>query len=294
MQRVLLVLAVSVSVALTVSCGGGAASGGAPSSAASGLNGDLTVFAASSLTDAFNEIGREFTRANPNVHLTFNFAASSALRTQLAQGAPADVFASADQEQMDQARQAGVIDGLDQVFVKNKLVVIYPAGNPGKIATLEDLARPGIRLVLTDPNVPIGAYARATLDRMSADPRFGPDFAGKVLANLKSEEANVRAAVTKVQVGEADATIVYASDVTPSAAKDIRAVPIPDAFNTIATYPIALVKGARNPAAARAFVAFVRSAAGQAILRQNNFIVDGDTGSARLVQALRTAVAGPT
>jgi molybdate transport system substrate-binding protein len=244
------------------------------------LRGELTVFAAASLTDAFNEIGAEFKKANPGVDIKFNYAASTALRTQIEQGAKADIFASADQIQMDNAKKAGVIQGNDPLFVKNKLVVIYPTANPGRIMTIQDLAKPGVKFVLTDANVPIGAYARQALEKMSADPMFGADFRQKVLANLRSEEANVRAVVTKVQLGEADAGIVYASDVTPSVTKDVQSILIPDQFNTIAAYPIAVVRDAPNKAAAEAFIAFVRSPQGQEVLKRNNFIVDKDTGAA--------------
>jgi molybdate transport system substrate-binding protein len=252
---------------------------GATAPGAEPLAGTLTVFATASLTDAFTEIGAAFEQAHPRVRVTFNFAASSALRAQLEQGARADVFASADQVQMDRARGAGTIEGAEQVFAKNRLVVIYPAGNPGRIAALTDLARPGLKLVLTDAAVPIGAYARAALERMAADPAFGPGFDQKVLANLRSEEANVRAVVTKVQLGEADAGIVYASDVTPAVAGAVRTLDIPDRFNTLATYPIARVRDAPNRAAARAFIDFVRAPAGQEILKKWNFIVDRDTGT---------------
>lgn len=286
---------IAVIALLALACGsdGGAGtktSSSAPSSAAtmaasaaaptSDLSGEINVFAAASLTDAFNDIGAEFHKANPRVTVTFNFAASSALRTQLEQGARADIFASADQIQMDNARKANVIDGPDLVFVKNKLVVIYPKNNPAKIAAIKDLANPGVKFVLSDKAVPIGAYARSALEKMSADAQFGADFGRKVLGNLKSEEANVRAVVTKVQLGEADAAIVYASDVTPAIAKDIVAIIIPDQFNTIATYPIALVRDASKKQTAQAFIAFVRSAQGQEILKRNNFIVDKDTGTA--------------
>lgn len=250
----------------------------AAAATAAPLRGELTVFAAASLTDAFNEIGAEFQKEHPGVTPKFNFAASSALRTQLEQGAPADLFASADQIQMDNAKKAGVVEGTDRLFVKNKLVVIHPTSNPGKIATIQDLANPNVKFVLTDKAVPIGAYARAALEKMAADPQFGAEFDDRVLANLRSEEANVRAVVSKVQLGEADAGIVYASDVTPAVGKDVQSILIPDQFNTIATYPIAVVKGSRNPAAARAFVELVRGPKGQEILKKHNFIVDTETG----------------
>lgn len=260
----------------TAAASEGARSAGSPTPT---LRGSLTVFAASSLTDAFNEIGAAFQKDNPSVAVKLNFGASSMLRTQLEQGVRADLFASADQPQMDAARKANVIQGEDKVFVKNKLVLIVPAANPGKVTEPQDLARPGLKLVLTDKAVPIGAYARTALEKMSADPRFGADFAQKALANVKSEEANVRAVVTKVQLGEADAAIVYATDITPGVARDIQSIVIPDQFNTVATYPIAVVNGAANSNAARAFIAYVRSAAGQAILVRSGFIVDRDTGS---------------
>ena len=257
---------------------GGTVATGEPG-VATGVSGELVVFAASSLTDAFNEIGQVFTRANPQARVRFNFAASTALRTQLEQGARAGVYASADQTQMDLAKKAGVIGGEDRVFAKNKLVVIFPSDNPAGIITIADLAKPGLRLVLTDRNVPIGGYARTTLDQLSADPGLGSNFSQRVLANLRSEEANVRAVVTKVQLGEADAAIVYASDVTPAVAGAVRTLTIPDSFNTIATYPIAVVEDASNLEAARAFIQFVRSPAGQAVLKKWNFVIDADTGT---------------
>lgn len=282
--RLALLLAV-LHTSLVLACGSSDDKVQAPSATAaaapsSTLSGPLSVFAASSLTDAFDEIGQEFQKLNPRVTVKFNYAASPALRTQLEQGARADVFASADQIQMDNAKTANVVDGAGQLFVKNKLVMIYPTSNPGKVSTLQDLARPGLKFVLTDKSVPIGAYARSALEKASADPAYGADFSTNVLANLRSEEANVRAVVTKVQLGEADAGIVYASDVTPAVAKNIRSVLLPDAINTIATYPIAVVRDAGNKAAAQAFIRYVRSAAGQNILKKWNFITDNDTGAA--------------
>jgi molybdate transport system substrate-binding protein len=248
-----------------------------PAATLAKLGGSLTVFAAASLTDAFNEIGPAF-QQQLGVKVTFNYGASSTLATQLAQGAPADLFASADQPNMEKAKQAGVIDGPDRLFAKNKLVVIVPKANPAKIQTLQDLAKPGINFVLTDPSVPIGNYARQALAKMAQDPAFGAGFDQKVLANLKSQEANVRAVVSKVQLGEADAAITYATDVTPDAAKDVQSIAIPDQFNVIAAYPIAVVKGAQNPAAAQAFIAYLRSPDGQAVLKKWGFILDADTG----------------
>lgn len=249
-----------------------------PAPAASNLSGTITVLAASSLTDAFNQEGQAFQQLNPKVTVKFSYGASSALEAQLAQGAPADIFASADTANMDKATQAGVIDGTPQIFAKNKVVVIVPKNNPANIQSIADLAKPGVKLVLTDPSVPIGTYARTVLKNLSQEPAYGSDFSDKVLANDKSDATDVRTAVTDVQTGQADATICYATDVTPSAQKDVTELTIPDKDNVIATYPIATVKSAQNKAAAQAFIAFVRSAPGQAILKGQGFILDSDTG----------------
>jgi len=239
------------------------------------VSGALTVFAAASLTDAFNQLGDAFKKGNPAIGIKFNFAGSSALRTQLGQGARAEVFASADQINMDGARQDGSLDGPDQLFVKNKLVVVYPR-NSTKVTSIQDLAKPGVNFVLTDPSVPIGNYARQALAKLAASPTYGAGFDQKVLANLKSNEADVKAVVSKVQLGEADAAIVYATD---AAARDVATIIIPDEFNIIAAYPIAVVKNAPNKPAGQAFIGFVRSAAGQEILKQAGFIVDNTTGA---------------
>jgi molybdate transport system substrate-binding protein len=206
----------------------------------------------------------------------FNFGASSQLVTQIDQGAPADVFASADQAQMDRARAANRIDGQDRTFVTNRLVVITPVDNPGRIETLNDLARPGLRIVTSQPDVPIGVYTQTMADRMSADPQFGSSFKDAFNANIVSREANVRQIVSKVQLGEADAAVVYKSDVTPQVASQLRIVDVPDDYNVLATYPIARVQGARNPALADAFMNYVLSPEGQAVLAAWNFVPIGD------------------
>jgi molybdate transport system substrate-binding protein len=240
---------------------------------ASGLvDGEVTVFAASSLSDAFNELGDRFKAENSGTTVAFNFAASTQLFTQIDQGARADVFASADRIQMDRAKNAGRIDGGDAVFARNRLIIIAPASNPASISGPNDLAQPGLKLVTSQPDVPVGVYTQDMLDRMSRDPRFGAGFRDRVTANVVSQEANVRQIVAKVQLGEADAGVVYKTDVTPQAAAQLATFDIPDEFNTIATYPIAAVQGAPNPAGAKAFIAFVLSPQGQAILAQWNFI----------------------
>ncbi len=236
------------------------------------LQGQVTVFAAASLTDAFTEIGAMLEKAYPGVKVVFNFAGSPTLRAQLEQGARVDVFASADEPNMDAVGRQGLLAGRPRLFASNRLVVIVPARSHAAIAQLQDLARPGLKLVLARSDVPVGNYARQALARMSQDPAFGPAFAERVLANVVSEEPNVRQVVAKVQLGEADAGIVYATDVTPQVREAVQIIAIPDQFNVIARYPIAVVKNAPNAAGAQAFVDYVLSPPGQAILAKYGFI----------------------
>jgi molybdate transport system substrate-binding protein len=236
------------------------------------VTGALTIFAASSLTDAFNELKAAIEAANPGTRLTFNFAASSALRTQLEQGAKADLFASADTTQMGAAQRSNLISGDPTIFVRNTPVIIAPANGSRRIDSAADLAGPGIKLVLAAKEVPIGNYARQILDKMSQDPTFGADFGTRALANLVSEEANVRQVVAKVQLGEGDAGIVYASDITPAIRSQFTIIAIPERVNVIAEYPIATIRGGGNEAGARAFIAYLLSAEGQATLGRWGFV----------------------
>ncbi len=228
----------------------------------------LTVFAAASLTDAFTEVGKYFEAANPGVTATFNFAGSQALRTQIEEGAPVDVFASASGKEMDTLVTGKfVAEGTSQVFLNNKLVVILPADNPAGLEKLEDLANPGTKLVLAAEEVPVGNYARQALDLMNGS--FGTDFKDKVLANIVSNEDNVKQVVAKVQLGEADAGIVYTSDAV--AAPDLKTVEIPIELNVIAKYPIAALDNTTNADLAQAFVHYVLSSEGQATLQKWGF-----------------------
>jgi molybdate transport system substrate-binding protein len=228
----------------------------------------LTVFAAASLTDAFTEIGKAFEAANPGVTVTFNFAGSQALRTQIEEGAPADVFASANTKEMDTLVEGGLVkQQAPQIFLTNKLVIILPAANPAKIETLEDLANPGIKLVLAAEEVPVGKYARQALDQMNGS--FGADFKDKALANVVSNEDNVKQVVAKVQLGEADAGLVYTSDAI--AAPELKTIEIPADLNVVAQYPIAPLLKSANPDLAAKFVEEVVSANGQAILQKWGF-----------------------
>lgn len=248
----------------------------APATAAPAHQSTLTVFAASSLTDAFKEIGTLFEGAK-QVPVTFNFGASSQLRTQLQQGAQADIFASADQTQMNNARNDGSIGGADVTFARNRLVVITPRSNPSGIQSVADVARPGIKFVTAAPEVPIGAYTQNMFDKMSQIDVFGADFKDRANANIVSREPNVRQVVAKVQLGEADAAVVYLTDVTPQSAADLLTIPIPDELNTLATYPIALTSTATQGELGQAFIDLVMSPTGQAVLQKWNFTPVGPT-----------------
>lgn len=253
-----------------------AASPTTPATAAPGRQTTLIVFAASSLTDAFREIGQAF-EVEKSIRVTFSFGASTQLRSQLQQGAIADVFASADQAQMDNARGDGSIAGQDVAFARNRLVVIAPKDNPGQIVSAADLARPGVKLVTAAPEVPIGGYTQNMFETMSAIEVFGADFKDRANANIVSREPNVRQVVAKVQLGEADAAVVYLSDVTPASAPGLLTIPIPDALNTLASYPIALVTNAPQAELGQAFIDMVLSPAGQGVLKTWGFTTVGPT-----------------
>jgi molybdate transport system substrate-binding protein len=233
----------------------------------------LTVFAAASLTESFGNIGKQFEAAHPGVKVVFNFAGSQQLRAQLEQGAHADIFASANSQEMNAAIAASlVVSGTQRTFARNQLVVIYPKSNPSQIAALTDLARPGLKLDIADPSVPVGQYSLDMLGKMSRDPAFGSDFRERVMANVVSREENVKAVVSKVRLGEADAGVVYTTDVTREAAKELGTLDVPDKFNVIATYPIAPLANALEPELARQFIDFVLSPTGQQVMVNYGFI----------------------
>jgi molybdate transport system substrate-binding protein len=232
----------------------------------------VTVFAAASLTDAFEEIAQAFEAANPDVEVIYNFASSSDLATQIVEGAPADVFASANNTQMNVARDAERIAGRPLTFAKNRLVLIVPADNPANITSLRDLSNLGVQLIVAAPDVPVRTYTDTMLERLAADPAYGEAYREAVIANIVSEEQNVRQVSAKIALGEGDAGIVYVSDVTPDISENVITIPIPDYLNTIATYPIAATADNANPQLAQAFIDFVLSDAGQDILVSWNFV----------------------
>ena len=232
--------------------------------------GNLTVFAAASLTDAFEAIEQALEAANPALSITYNFGGSQALVTQLEEGAQADVFASANVAQMDAAIAAGLVAGGPLPFTRNRLAIVTPADNPAAIESAADLGKEGILLILAQSEVPAGRYARESVCLMATgNAPYGPDFVERVAANVVSEEEDVRDVLAKVALGEADAGLVYVSDAA-AAGDQVHVVDIPDEVNVIATYPVAVLAGG-NEALGSAFVAYLLSEEGQATLESYGF-----------------------
>jgi molybdate transport system substrate-binding protein len=255
-----------LAIAVLAGCGGGAGDAGARDG---GKESTLTVLAVSSLTDAFGELAKRFEEQNPGTEVRASFESSSTLLTQIQQGAPADVFASAAQEEMEEAAKDGLVARKPEVFVKNREVIIVPAENPANIETLRDVAKSGARFVLTENGVPTADYALEILGKANAE--YGRGFERDVLAKVVSREADVRASVNRVVVRDADATFGYASDYTPDIRDRAEVVPIPPDLNIVATYPIASLKDAGDSALARGWVDLVTSDEGQRVLEKWGF-----------------------
>jgi molybdate transport system substrate-binding protein len=223
-----------------------------------GLSGTLTVFAAASLTDVFTDLGNDLMADDPGLTIRFNFAGSSALATQIVQGAPADVFASANEAQMAVVTGADLAAGEPEIFTSNVLQIAVPAGNPADVTGLEDFRKADLALALCAPEVPCGSAAEDVFAAAGITPE--PD----------TYEEDVRAALTKVELGEVDAALVYASDVV-SAGDEVEGVEFPEAQDAINDYPVCVLADAPNPEAAEAFVALVQSEEGQQALADAGF-----------------------
>jgi molybdate transport system substrate-binding protein len=247
-----------VAAALLAACGG---SGGTASTSpsTSSLSGYINVFAAASLTASFNALGISFHQAHPAVGVNFNFAGTPTLVTQIEQGAPADVFASADTTNMDKLTAGGYASGSSKVFARNQLEIVVAPGNPKGITGPADLAKSGVIYISEGPTVPAGKYSLQALA-----------MAG-VKVTPKSLETSVAAVISKIELGEADAGIVYTTDIQAAGSK-VAGVPIPAASNVIATYPIVAVKGTKYSDVANAFIDFVVSATGQSMLATFGFL----------------------
>ncbi|WP_228984063.1 molybdate ABC transporter substrate-binding protein [Streptomyces sp. DH12] len=251
-RRAAAVLAAALLLPLA-SCGTGGADGGPSAQGANGAR--LTVLAAASLTDAFTAAGAAYERSHPGTKVTFSFAGSQELVAQVRQGAPADVLVTADTASMENVRGE---TGTPAVIARNRLVIAVAEGNPRGVDTLEDLADPKLKVVLAAPEVPAGKYSAKVL------------AARKVVLKPVSEEPNVRAVLSKVELGEADAGLVYRTD-TESARDKVDAVAVPDERNTVASYPAAVLKDSEEAQAAAAFVAWLSGPEAQGILRDAGF-----------------------
>jgi molybdate transport system substrate-binding protein len=254
-----------VAAVLGLSACGGSSSGGDSSSGGANaagtpakLSGQITVFAAASLTGSFTELGKSFEAANPGTKVTFSFGPSSGLATQITQGAPADVFASASPKNMTQIVDAKAAKGTPVNFAKNVMQIAVPKDNPGKVTQLSDLAKPDEKVVLCAAEVPCGATARQVFTN------------AKLTVKPVSNEVDVKATLAKVQLGEADAGVVYVTDVLAAGDK-VTGIPIPADVNASTEYPIAALSASKNAAVADAFVAYVLSPTGATALTGAGF-----------------------
>ncbi|SNT63620.1 molybdate transport system substrate-binding protein [Asanoa hainanensis] len=253
-------LAVTALLAVGACGNGDEATGGigAPTPGSTAVTGDITVFAAASLTEAFTQIGKDFEAANPGTKVVFNFAGSSALATQINQGAPADVFASAAPANMKTVTDAGNAEGQPTIFAKNQLVIAVAKGNPKGIQGLPDLSKAGVKVALCAEQVPCGAAAKKAL------------AASGTTVTPVTQEQDVKAALSKVTLGEVDAALVYRTD-AKAAASSVDAVEFPESAQAVNDYPIVVLKNAPNKAGAQAFVDYVLSDPGEKVLTDAGF-----------------------
>jgi molybdate transport system substrate-binding protein len=232
---------------------------------------ELTVFTAASLTGAFGEIGQMY-KNETGISVAFNFDGSQALRTQMENGAYADIFVSANQKQMKATEKDGLMNNSSVViFTKNKLSLIVPKDNPAKIVNLSDLAKPGLKIVIGTKDVPVGDYTLQILSKLGNDSAYGPDYKTKVLSNVISQETNVNYVVTKVALGEADAGFAYVSDITENLTSKVDKIAIPDEYNVIAEYPMGILRESKYPVQSQKFMSLVMSNEGKAVLEKYGF-----------------------
>ncbi len=217
--------------------------------------GTVTVYAAGSLHEAFTAANAAFATATDTA-AALNFAGSDALATQILNGAPADVFASANTIQMRRVTDAGLTDGPPNIFAKNRIVLIVPKENPGRVDGVASIARPGVKVVLAEPAEPVGRYAREAFRNM-AGRGFPKDYAQAIERNVVSNEMNEKAVAAKIALGEGDAGVVYSTDIIPEIGSRVDVFPFPNGVTPDILYPIVALKRAQDRAAARAFVAFM-------------------------------------
>ncbi len=232
----------------------------------------MTVFAAASLAESFRALGEAFEAEHPDSRVRFNFAGSQTLRTQLQNGAAADVFASANWQQMEAVQQAGLLGNVPEYFAANRLAVATPAGSDA-VQSLEDLTRPGVSIAVAAEEVPAGAYSRQVLNLLGESAEFPDGFAAGVLANVVTNETSVRGVAQKVALGEVDAGLIYETDASAAQYQGaFRIIEIPLQYNPAAQYPIASLSDGSQREMAVEFIDFVQGDAGQRILRDYGFV----------------------
>lgn len=233
---------------------------------------DLTVYCGAGLTGAMTEIGSIYENSS-NMTVKFNFDGVPALRAQIEQGAYADVLVSANLKHMKALQSEGFIDNSTvKVFAQNKVAVILPIENPANITGLKDLARPAVKILMGTRDLPAGDYALQVLDKLANDTEYGPSYRDEVLANVVSQETTVNRVVSKVALGEADAGFAFISDVSPQMVGQVRRILIPDEYNVVGDFPVAVLSQSKYPDQSQAFIDVIMSKEGQAILDKYGFI----------------------
>jgi molybdate transport system substrate-binding protein len=256
----------AISMILAVVLAACSSSGASPSAA----GGELTIYGAASLKGALDKAKAAYETANPGATLTISTDSSSALETQIEQGAPADVFLSADTTNPKKLVDKGLADGDPVTFAGNKLTIIVPTANPARIASPSDLAKAGIKVIAAGDEVPITKYATQLVENLAKEAGYPADFAAAYAANVASKEDNVKAVVAKIELGEGDAGIVYVTDAATS--DKVKTIDVPEAANVPATYDGVVVKASKNTAAARAFLDWFAGPDGEAILSDLGFL----------------------
>lgn len=232
----------------------------------------LTVFTAASLTGAFTEIADAYNSQSDGITAENVFDGSQALRTQIEQGAEPNIFVSANTKHMYALEDEGFMDNdTVQLFLENSMAIIVPADNPANIETLDDLAKPGVKIVMGTKDVPFGSYTRKVLDKMAENENYGTEYTDAVYANVVSEETAITSVIPKLTLGEADAAFVYKSDIKQEYKDQLKQIDIPAEFNVVAQYPLGILRESENKDASENFIEFVRGPVGSAILEEYGF-----------------------
>jgi molybdate transport system substrate-binding protein len=272
--RTLLVVAFVAACSLSAQLSSTSQPSTAPSAAASTRGSvtavDLTIFAAASLAGVLADVKEAYSASHPGTTLAISTDSSAALATQIEQGAPADLFLSADMKTPAKLVRDGFSAGEPVTFARNKLTIVAPADNPAGVSSPADLAKPGLKVIAAGEEVPITKYARQLVANLAKEPGYPADFETAYTSNVVSQEDNVKAVIGKIEIGEGDAAIVYATDV--AASKDVTTIPVPDDANVTAKYAGIVVRASPDQEPARLFLAWLTGSDGQAVLSRFGFL----------------------